>query len=251
MGLLTQQWIVALSSLSSFVVGYTHTHTDEPVYIQGGRETADPINGVVRSNFFSSPTRQLASSTWFVREELKNKEYVKSPLSAHDAAIVEHLYQRVVAAAASLGGGVVDGILKEDGVDLKDDHDYKVVVAKKEGCLVMKKRAKNWLFGGSFELQRGYGPYTVDGELEETSLGPVTHLVFLVHGIGEALWSRQDNSVLSTIEDLNRTRTNLYKKQYTDWRKACDRAKRNGYVTIVSCLVCVCVLGLFFYVCMY
>ena len=206
------------------------------VLVEGGRATADPLNGVIRYNFYNTPTRKLTSGTWFVREERSgNKEHphVLTPMSHADAAIVEDLYKKALQASSSLGRGT-DGLMRPEAgkeVMLQDDSDFQVIVAKKDGnkLVMMKKKAKSWL-GRSYELQRGYGEYTIDGELEETSLGPVTHLVFVVHGIGEALWSRQDNIVLSTLDAMDQTRMTIHKKQYTEWQKECARAKKQGCV---------------------
>jgi len=83
-------------------------------------------------------------------------------------------------------------------------------------------------FSENVLLQRGYGEYTVDGELEELSLSPVNHLVFVVHGIGEAMWSRSDMNTLSFDQQVNNLRKEIYKRQYHAWKKACHKAAKFG-----------------------
>ena len=196
----------------------------EFVLIEGGRATADPVNGVIRYNFDSTPQRQLTSATWFLKEERKSKEFVLVPISADDAACVEELYQRAVESTSSLGNGI-DSVLKEE--TMLSDEQHKVVVMKAGSVLTMKKKPKGW-FGTTYELQRGYGPYTIEGEEEEMTLGPVRHLVFVIHGIGEAMWSRDDVGICSHVSGINQTRIGIQRKQVMEWKRACEKAKKLG-----------------------
>jgi hypothetical protein len=166
----------------------------------------------------------LTSATWFVKEEKSSKEFILLPMPAKDAALVEELYQRAVAATSSLGDGI-DSLLLEE--TMLNDETYKIMVIKTGSILQMKKKPKGW-FGTSYDLQRGYGHYEVEGEEEEMVLGPVRHLVFVVHGIGEAMWSRT-YADFSLNKELNRTRLAIQRKQLAEWKKECEKAKKAGY----------------------
>lgn len=201
---------------------------NRPVIIEGGRATADPEFGVIRANFVPRPLRALESAIWFVVEEHKKDAKtgktrpVLSPMPDHEAERVEDFYQRAIYAASSLGTGI-DPLLKEQ-VALEGT-DYNVEIAKEGGHYHMKKSPKGW-FGKSYDLQRGYGAYTIEGEEEETILGPVRHVVFVIHGIGEAMWSRDDfNLAPSWLDLMDKTRLTMQRRQIADWKKKCDLAK--------------------------
>ena len=142
-----------------------------------------------------------------------------------DANLVEELYQRGVAATSSLGTGI-NSILQEE-VTMTEDDKFRIVVMKTGSVLTMKKKPKGW-FGATNDLQRGYGEYTVDGEEEEMTLGPVRHVVFVIHGIGEAMWSRQDVKIYSIIDQMNQSRAIIQRKQLDEWKKDCEKAKKAG-----------------------
>jgi hypothetical protein len=201
-----------------------------PVVIDGGRATVDPKRRVLEYSFYNIPSRQVIPATWFYREESKSnsKEISVVPLLEQDSAKAEALYQKAVAASSSLGEGI-SKVLKEE-VYLENDKDHRVVVSKIGPILSMKKRPRGGLvnvFGAITDLQRGYGEYTVEGEAEEYALGPVRHLIFVIHGVGEALWSRNDVSMPSIVEEVDRTRAALHKKQADDWKLECEKATRN------------------------
>jgi hypothetical protein len=200
-----------------------------PVLIESGRSTADVDFGVIRANFVDRPLRALESATWFVVEEYKKdpstgkQRPVLEPMSDVEAEKVEELYQRAIYAASSLGTGI-DPILSEQ-VKLEGT-DYRIEVVKDGNAYKMQKCPNGW-FGKSFDLQRGYGAYTVEGEEEEEILGPVRHVVFVIHGIGEAMWSRDDFRLASSVIDIaDNLRMTLQKKQIEDWKKKCDAAKK-------------------------
>jgi hypothetical protein len=173
----------------------------------------------------------LISATWFVKKDpnSKEKDNLEPIISEVDSKKIENLYQMAVEASSSFGQGI-DAILNEE-VDLEDES--KVVVAKINGgdTLCMKKKSSGgWIIASSQDLQRGFGSYTVEGEDDEMMLGPVRHVMFVVHGIGEALWSREDVKVLSLREELDRMRSSVQKRQIEEWRTQCERAKKAGYV---------------------
>jgi hypothetical protein len=202
-----------------------------PVVIDGGRATVDPKQRVLNYSFYNIPSRhQVIPATWFDREENKsnNKEISLVPLLAQDSAKAEALYQKAVAASSSLGEGI-SKVLKEE-VYLENDKDHRVVVSKLGSILSMKKRPPSGLanvFGAITDLQRGYGEYTIEGEAEEYALGPVRHLIFVIHGVGEAMWSRNDVNMPSIVEEVDRTRATLHKKQADDWKSECEKATRS------------------------
>ncbi|KAG7374655.1 DDHD domain containing protein [Nitzschia inconspicua] len=200
-----------------------------PVLIEGGRSTADVDFGVIRANFVVRPLRALESAIWFVVEDHKKdpatgkQRPVLEPMPDAEAEKVEELYQRAIYAASSLGTGI-DPLLKEQ-VKLEGT-DYHIEVGKESGAYKMQKCPNGWL-GKSFDLQRGYGAYTVEGEEEEETLGPVRHVVFVVHGIGEAMWSRDDFRLApSLIEITDNLRLTIQKRQIEDWKKKCDAAEK-------------------------
>jgi len=203
----------------------------EEVFIEGGRATADPKNGTIRYNFINRPQTILMPATWFTREEKSSKEFVLHPLPEMDSWQVELLYQNAVRASSSLGEGIED-ILKEE-VILESDPNFKVMLCRNGGVLSLKKRQKTSGFfslgGPQFTLQRGYGAYSVEGEDDDNSLGPLTHVVFVIHGIGEAMWSREDVDTLCMSEECDRMRANISKKKVATWReecKKCEKAKK-------------------------
>ena len=190
----------------------------ECAHIEGGRATADPTNNVIRYNFYNAPLRQLTSATWFIVDDEDTRPIV--PLSVNDAALVEKLYQKALTAVIPEG---LDGIIRDQSVELEDGC---TVVVKRNavGYLSMKKKPTGW-FGTTYTLQRGYGEYTVEGEVEELQLGPIKHLVFVVHGIGEAMWNRENVTILGLKDEVDRMRVAIQKKQIEEWKKDCDRAK--------------------------
>jgi len=199
--------------------------TEGKVQIECGRATADIPGRTISYNFFNAPTLQLAAATWFWKEEKGSKgskDYILRPLSERDDKLVEKFYQRILEASSSLGEGL-NTVLREE-IMLEDDKEFKVVILKSGGTLSLKKRTKNF-FGPSFSLQRGYGSYTVEGEEDELALGPVSHLIFVVHGIGEAMWSREGSSVPNLVTEVNQTRARVCKKQVAIWKKNCEKAK--------------------------
>jgi hypothetical protein len=197
----------------------------DSVLIEGGRATADPQNGVIRYNFFNSPTKLLTSASWFLKEEKSQKEYWLTPMQPWEEEQVESLYQKVILATSSLGKGL-DSVLNEE-IFLEND-EHKIVIHKSvNNTLSMKKKSKGW-FGTAFDLQRGYSEYSVEGEEEETTLGPVTHVIFVVHGIGQALLNREDIKFMTLIEEMDALRLVIQRRQLAEWKRSCERAQKSG-----------------------
>eukprot|EP00804_Cyclotella_cryptica_P010135 CCRYP_018498-RB/>CCRYP_018498-RB protein AED:0.40 eAED:0.40 QI:216/0.6/0.66/1/1/1/6/0/631 len=200
----------------------------EEVLIEGGRATADPKNGTIRFNFVNRPPTKLMPATWFTKEEKSSKEFVLQPLPEVDSWQVELLYQNAVQASSALGEGI-DDILKEE-VILESDPGFKVVVWRAGSVLSMKKRPKTsrlFSFGEvQHTLQRGYGQYTIEGEDDENALGPVTHAVFVIHGIGEAMWAKEEVNMMTTYDELNLLRATFNKKKVASWRDECKKCEK-------------------------
>jgi len=197
---------------------------ESTVYVDGGRYTADKENGVVRNNFYRAPERQLRSAIWFVRKDAEKK--IVEPLSNEDdEQKIEALYQQAVEASSSSGEGI-DSVLQEE-VTLHDES--KVMLTKVNGgtVLCLKKRQAGWL-GKSEDLQRGYGAYKVEGEENELMLGEVSDLFFVVHGVGESIWSREDAGMASLIDECDRLRLAIQSRQVEEWRKQRDMARKAG-----------------------
>ena len=60
------------------------------------------------------------------------------------------------------------------------------------------------------------------GEDIELALGPVRQVVFVIHGIGEALFHRTDIQITGLIQQTNQLRMIVQKKQFMQWKKQCQ-----------------------------
>jgi DDHD domain len=190
-----------------------------------------------------------------------SESYVLEPiLSESDTNLIELLYQRAITAVSSLGAGLSSVVGEAHEITLGNERDKVRVVstiAKNNTVLQLKYVCPGlspWGMGTvSYDLQRGCESYVVDGELEETSLGPIQHLCFVIHGRGEMLFSQSSSSATvpatassagatsltkssdalgstaSLIHAVNRMRKQVHKKQYQQWQQDCDMVvKRNG-----------------------
>ena len=199
-----------------------------PVLIESGRATADPDFGIIRANFVPRPLRELTSCTWFVvKDEIKDPQTgrlrpILEPMPDDQAERVEDMYQEAILAASVYGTGI-DPKLKERKDLGESCPDYHVEVCKEGGSYLMRKVPNGW-FSKSFPLQRGHGSYVVEGEEEEEQLGPIQHVVFVVHGIGEA-WFSKDKAT-SMVEQMDTLRMTFQKRQIADWKKKCQQAKK-------------------------
>ena len=199
-----------------------------PVLIEYGRAMADPDFGTIKYHYYPKADQPMISATWFIRiEDPKDKQkHVLEPITDVPTTMaIEELYQQAIQAASSLGNGI-DTVLQEQ-IPIADD--YHVAVQKSgDGHYVIRKIPNGtWFRGKSFDLQRGYGSYTLPGEDEEAQLGPVQHLIYVVHGIGEAMWSREDITFTgSLIDDITNYRLVMQKRQVAEWKKECQQARR-------------------------
>ena len=199
----------------------------DEVTVESGRAIVDLKNLIMSFTFYRKPCRRVKSAIWFEYKGPGPKIRQNVPLSKVDESKIEALYQRAVTATQSDNSiEEVNKILKEK-IILEDDM-YEVAIVKSiaSNTLSMIKRLRNNLqailsFESEKSLLRGYGPYYVEGETEEVKLGPVRHLFFVIHGIGEAYWSRDDVNINSMVEEMESVRSNLHKKQFEQWRKKC------------------------------
>ena len=197
----------------------------DPVLIEGGRATADSQNGIIRYNFYNAPRRLLTSAIWFVKEEKPKKEVLLQPMKPQEQEHVESVYQKVIEANSS-GGKQLDSILNVE--HFLEGDDYKIVIHKSgRNNLSMKKKTKG-LFGATIDLQRGYSDYSVDGEEEETTLGPLAHVIFVVHGIGQAFSNREGVNDMTFIQKMDGFRLSIQQRQLAEWKQLCKRAQDSG-----------------------
>lgn len=194
------------------------------VVIECGRASADIENGVIRYNFYNAPLRKLCSSTWFTKEG-DDKDIKLTPIySEKDEALIEGFYQEALQASTS--PAKLNEFLKNE-VQLVDKKGYKIYLVKNGDKISIRRKNTSILsLEGYVDLQRGYGEYQVFGEMEELALGPVTSLVFVIHGIGEALWSREDVMIPGMVESCESMRATINKKLYDSWMESKQRAER-------------------------
>jgi hypothetical protein len=206
---------------------------NQSILIEYGRATANTDVGVIKYNYYPKAIQQLTSATWFIRlDDPKDKQrHILEPITDVPTTLgIEELYQQAVHAASSLGNGI-DTILTEQVPVSQNEH---VAVQRSDGHYVLRKIPNgSWFRGRTYDLQRGYGSYTAPGEEEESQLGPVKHLIFVVHGIGEAMWSREDVTYTgSHIRDITNYRLTMQKRQVAEWKKECETAQKEKYVLI-------------------
>lgn len=203
---------------------------DNGVLIEGGRATAHPKTGQIIYNFVNKPPVKLMPATWFTQTPSrdKNKEFILEPLPEVDSFNVELLYQNAVRASSSLGEGL-DSILKEE-VLLESDTAYKVCIVRNGGLIAMRKKPRKSTFLGLGEiqitLQRGYGQYTIEGEDDENALGDLTHVIFVIHGIGEAMWCKEEVSTMSMRDEMDQLRMTVNRRKVLSWREECKKCEK-------------------------
>jgi hypothetical protein len=198
------------------------------ILIEYGRATAIPDVGVIKYNYYPKAIQQLTSATWFIRlEDPKDKQrHILEPITDVPTTMaIEELYQQAVHAASSLGNGIEKVLTVQ--VPISPDH-HVAVQRSSDGHYVLRKVPNGtWFRGRGQDLQRGYGSYTAPGEEQESQLGPVKHLIFVVHGIGEAMWSREDVTFTSSlVDDITNYRLIMQKRQVAEWKKECEHAHK-------------------------
>ena len=190
------------------------------VLIEGGRSTVDLSTYRVKYNYIRGKERKIQPCVWFL-QKLVHKKVCLVPLELEDDQAIEKFYQDIIQVNASNREGLLDR-----KITLTDNST--VSLSKKEGTSYVLLRKTSWL-QSPIPLQRGYGSYTVRGEDEDTLMGPVTHVVFVVHGIGEALFSRDEMThVPSLIEQTQTLNTDIQQRQIQKWREDCKRHQKQG-----------------------
>ena len=204
---------------------------DDEVLIDGGRATAHPKKGIITWNFVDRPSAELMPATWFCQTpnpKSKNKELILEPLPEADSLQVELLYQNAVRASSSLGEGL-ESVLDEE-VLLESDPTHKVCIVRNGGLISMRKKPKKSVLFGLGEvqitLQRGYGQYTIEGEDDENALGDLTHVVLVIHGIGEAMWGKEEVSTMTMRDEMDQLRMTINKRKVVAWREECKKCER-------------------------
>jgi len=205
-------------SLSSVFAGggeVAKNQTRAEIPIEGGRYAANLLSMTARHNYTTGiPCWELCTSGWFVRQ--KNAAERPVPLSSMDNDIVEALYH--------LGS-------TDEFSDLFGDRRATVLVRDGKRIIVVRPKALlNRLSVPEEVLQRGYGAYDdVAGEEEEDRvLGPTAHLVFVIHGIGESMWSREDNPVMGVRQTVEEVRIAVHRRQVAHWREKNGQRKKHG-----------------------
>jgi hypothetical protein len=208
------------------------------VYIEGGRCRVDLKEMTIRHNFVErGPIRELCSAVWFERHDRGKEGIVLLPIvNDEDSVRIETLYQKAVQAMSSLGSGI-DALLAtllssseqqhQHSIEI-DDGASKLKLQKTGDVLTIRKVPTAGWFKNSVVLQRGYGPYSVDGEEWEEALGPVSQCIFVVHGIGEALFSRDNVKVGSLVDQADAARIELHRRQHADWMKRKNDSKADS-----------------------
>jgi DDHD domain len=153
-----------------------------------------------------------------------DSQYDLLPITnVEDELMIESFYQTIVQATSSLGKGV-QSILNEER-DIENGT-CKVQVQYKNETLSLRKvpKQQNWLSNitapkHTCTLQRGYSAYRVPQEDVEVQLGPVRHLVFVIHGIGEAFFQRDDVQIAGLVDQTHTLRMDVQNKQLARWKQ--------------------------------
>jgi len=219
------------------------------VLIECGRAVANLKTMKMSYNFFKYRDRQLCKSNWFLLVKGGNSKNVPVPLlepvlPLQDCIAIEQLYQKAVSSTSTLSSNKnkLQEILKEEVLlssskDLSSNSNsdntkkYKVKVYGSDTTKLSMRKQEIGFFSNigmskGELLQRGYSSYTVEGEEEELALGPVNHLVFVIHGIGETMWSSNTNNIPSLKDEMTKLRKNIQSEQFVLWRKACEEKER-------------------------
>lgn len=149
-------------------------------------------------NMWDQPAQSVCYSNWFSANG-KNL----TPLSLNDCSVCESLF---TSAPTSTSANLPNN-RKVVLVNVTD--------GESNSFTTMKIRQPG-IFQNDLQLVRGYPEYTIDGENQENQLGPLEHVVFVIHGIGEAMWSKTENSMPSLITQANKLRLDIHKKLLTN-----------------------------------
>ena len=157
--------------------------------IDGGRAAVNLETNTITHHFYNYPPKKVCKANWFIVNNQKNPIIYEPVLPLEDAEKIEELYQKTLNFSSPLAIGKSTDSSEE--VLLSSSGDFKAVVTRTNDKISIRKKSAAGLAAmidkGKL-LQRGYGDYNVKGEEEELSLGPVGHVVFVVHGIGKPIY---------------------------------------------------------------
>eukprot|EP00536_Pseudo-nitzschia_multiseries_P005891 jgi/Psemu1/286085/fgenesh1_pg.120_\ len=184
------------------------------VFIEEKRKIAHPENNIITTSFkaIRRPVQELTSCTWFVVEQENGNDPQLTPMPDEDAEVAEQMYQKLAAALRKGKHSEVNAIMNKR----EDLENGGYLVVEFSGEYEIKKQP------GNLPLQRGHGCL----KKEEVKLGPVNHVVFVVHGIGEAWFSR--DTMPSMVEQMDKFRVTFRERQIAHWKKERDVARENG-----------------------
>ncbi|KAG5176298.1 DDHD domain-containing protein [Tribonema minus] len=222
----------------------------ELVITGGGESQIDLFKRTLNPVFWKGPERRVVRGTWFY----KSSKGHLVPYQEEDAANLEALFQRApteLQHSEEVSVGLADGKHKvvmrrraaqdlapsPSGGKLETDGTLPMVVTISQvlaGSL-LEVLVKNPLMQ-SREVVRVYGEYACarEEEAEGGRLLPIDRVLFMVHGIGEAVWSRPGVSMASlkdAVEWLDsfflRVRLEAVQRQAGD--AAAAEAKAKGF----------------------
>eukprot|EP00934_Nitzschia_sp_Nitz4_P001823 Nitzschia sp. Nitz4//scaffold22_size323478//14171//16370//NITZ4_000492-RA/size323478-augustus-gene-0.220-mRNA-1//-1//CDS//3329542890//1823//frame0 len=212
---------------------------DTCVLVEGARATVNLPEKTLHYHYYSDNTEQkqpIDSATWFLRrgdlltssQEPPPTTPPLVPLDPVLALAVEDLYQH--ADQASQHQAALDDTILAQRIPIADN--YHISIHPVDGAYVLRKSPNQRWFapGKAYDLQRGYhADHVVPGEDDEEQLRPTQHVFFVVHGIGEALWSNQSQTIAnSLVQELEQCRRKMQAQQVQDWKQVCQQAEREG-----------------------
>ena len=214
----------------------------DEVHVEFSRATVDVTSMAFKYNFWERPAKTVSRGRWFyIDSEVPDGP---QPLSPEDDEMVETAFEHFNRFVGN--GGMPPTDLAQFERRLRCKYigiPQKAVVVRGKTGFEMKLRPTgvSSMFYPDLPLQRGYGDYVVDGEKEEILLndsGVASSICFVVHGIGELVWSTCKSKSLtpSLIDQVDRMRIDVHKRQIEDWsrrrKEAEDRRKTNPKVEL-------------------
>jgi hypothetical protein len=165
--------------------------------------------------------------------------YILYPISnTSHVKTMEQLYQdlqQTVSSSSNDYDNDIQSILQKE-VIVDEAETYKVQVYNKSNSNIISLKLvpneTHWFntivqFKPSYILQRGYNDYIVPNEDIDNTLGSIQHIIFVIHGIGEALFHRTDIQITGLIEQTNILRTQIQNKQSVQYQKQCQSIRNN------------------------
>ena len=248
-------WFKPLRKVDCATLNQWREGQDPSILCEFTRATADVKLGVLRYNFWDQQPKTLVASRWYYTDPSGKRP--PQPLDVEDDDAVEEVYQ--LGLKSGIDPDDVTSFERSFKTTYNGGKTYKVVLAEvQEGglkssssfppassqpppppsnnskvyTLKMKPIGVQNIFSPDLQLQRGYGEYKVEGEAEEVLLassGAAKEILFVIHGIGELVWSKTEVTfVPSMIEQMNVLRTDIQKRQVKDWKKERKAAEEEG-----------------------